>query len=97
MDQGYEVVKKYLDEIIIPYIKKDIDFNSDYKTKLQEMVQTDRKSVEYEVLKEYGEAHNKTFEVVVKIDGITYGKGIGKSKKEAEQMAALDAFNKSAR
>ena len=97
LDQGYNVVKKYLDSIIIPYIENDIDFNSDYKTKLQEYVQTDRKTVEYEIVKEYGEAHDKTFEVVVKIDGITYGKGIGKSKKEAEQMAALDAFNKSAR
>ena len=97
LDQGYDMVKKYIDTIIIPYIKKNIDFNSDYKTKLQEMVQSDKKSVEYEVVKEYGEAHNKTFEVIVRVDGITYGKGIGKSKKEAEQMAALDAFNKSAR
>ena len=97
LDQGYNVVKKYIDKIVIPYIKKDIDFNSDYKTRLQELVQTDRKSVEYEIVKEYGESHNKTFEVVVKVDGITYGKGKGKSKKEAEQMAALDAFNKSAR
>ena len=97
LDQGYDVAKKYIDTIIIPYIKKDIDFNSDYKTKLQEMVQSDKKSVEYVVVNEYGEAHNKRFEVVVKVDGITYGKGIGKSKKEAEQMAALDAFNKSAR
>ena len=97
LDQGYSVAKKYIDTIIIPYIKKDIDFNSDYKTKLQEMVQSDKKSVEYEVIRESGEAHNKTFEVVVRVDGITYGKGIGKSKKEAEQMAALDAFSKSAR
>lgn len=96
LDQGYSVAKKYIDTIIIPYIKEETDFNSDYKTKLQEVVQTDRKSLDYEVIKEYGEAHNKTFEVVVKIDGITYGKGIGKSKKEAEQMAALDALKKSA-
>ena len=34
--------------------------------------------------------------MVVKIDNIIYGKGIGKSKKEAEQNAALDALNKSA-
>lgn len=97
LDQGYQVAKKYIDDIIIPYIKEQQDFNIDYKTKLQEVVQTDRKSLEYEVTNEYGEAHNKTFEVVVKIDGITYGKGVGKSKKEAEQMAAADAFAKSAR
>lgn len=95
LDQGYEVAKIFVDAIVIPYIKNEADFNSDYKTKLQEVVQTGKKSLEYVTINEYGEAHNKTFEVVVKIDGITYGKGCGKSKKEAEQMAALDAFKKS--
>lgn len=97
LDQGYATAKKYVDAIVIPYILDEADFNSDYKTKLQELVQTDRKSVEYEVIKEYGEAHNKTFEVVVRVDNIIYGKGIGKSKKEAEQNAALEALKKSAR
>lgn len=97
LDQGYSVAKKYIDTIIIPYIKKEMDFNADYKTKLQELVQTGKKSVEYEVVKEYGEAHKKVFEVVVKIDNIIYGKGRGSSKKEAEQRAALDAYNKSHR
>lgn len=96
LDQGFGVAKNYVDEIIIPYIKNDINFNRDYKTLLQEYVQTDRRSLSYEVINEYGEAHKKTFEVVVKIDNIIYGKGIGKSKKEAEQMAAQDAYNKSA-
>ena len=96
LDQGYDVVKKYLDDIIIPYIKEKRDFNTDYKTMLQEAVQTTRRSLEYVLLDEYGEAHDKTFEMAVKIDNIVYGKGIGKSKKEAEQNAALDALNKSA-
>ena len=38
---------------------------------------------------------NTQSEMAVKIDDIIYGKGIGKSKKEAEQNAALDALNKS--
>lgn len=97
LDQGFDIVKKYIDTIIIPYIKKEMDFNADYKTKLQELVQTGKKSLEYEVVKEYGEAHKKVFEVVVKIDDIIYGKGRGSSKKEAEQRAALDAYNKSHR
>ncbi len=97
LDQGFMVAKKYLEDIIIPYIKKGTNFNMDYKTTLQEFVQTDRKSLEYEVIKESGEAHNKTFEVVVKIDDIIYGRGIGHNKKEAEQMAAKDAYFKSAK
>ena len=95
LDQGYEVVKKYLQDIIVPFIKEGWDFNTDYKTKLQEAVQTNKKSLEYVLIREYGEAHDKTFEMAVKIDNIIYGKGIGKSKKEAEQNAALDALNKS--
>lgn len=97
LDQGFDTAKKYIEDIIVPYIDKQIDFNVDYKTRLQELVQTGKKSLEYEVVKEEGEAHKKIFEVVVKIDNIIYGKGIGNSKKEAEQMAALDAYNKSAR
>ena len=97
LDQGFDIAKNYIDTIIIPYIKKHIDFNADYKTRLQELVQTGRKSLEYEVVKETGESHKKTFEVVVKIDDIIYGRGKGSSKKEAEQMAALDAYNKSCR
>ena len=97
LDQGFDTAKKYIEDIIVPYIDKQIDFNVDYKTRLQELVQTGKKSLEYEVVIEEGEAHKKIFEVVVKIDNIIYGKGIGNSKKEAEQMAALDAYNKSAR
>ena len=37
LDQGYEVVKKYLQDIIVPFIKESWDFNTDYKTKLQEL------------------------------------------------------------
>lgn len=97
LDLGFDVAKKFIDDIIIPYIKKDYNFNKDYKSLLQEFVQTDKKSLEYEVVNEYGMAHEKTFEVVVKIDNIVYGKGLGKSKKEAEQNAAFDAYQKSAR
>ena len=97
LQKGYEVAKDYIYQVVIPYIKKDFMFFDDYKTLLQEYVQTDKKSLEYVLVNEYGEAHKKTFEVEVQIDGITYGKGIGKSKKEAEQNAALDAYKKSAK
>ena len=95
LDQGFDVAKKYINTIVLPYIKKGKGFNLDYKTLLQEYVQTDKKTLVYEVINEYGMAHDKTFEVIVKVDGINYGKGKGKSKKEAEQNAAEDAYNKS--
>ena len=97
LTHGLDISKEYIYEIIVPYIEKDFIFLGDYKTLLQEYVQTDRKSLEYVIVKEYGEAHDKTFEIEVMIDGIVYGKGIGKSKKEAEQKAAFDAYKKSAK
>ena len=61
----------------------------------QEYVQADtRKAVEYKVINEKGPSHDKTFEVEVLFNNIVLGKGIGKSKKEAEQNAAKDALNK---
>ena len=97
LEKGFNTAKEYIYKIVIPYIESNYDFLSDYKTKLQELVQTDKKSLTYEVVKETGEAHNKTFYVEVKINDIVYGKGSGRSKKEAEQNAARDALNKSAR
>ncbi len=94
LDQGFDVVKEFINKIVIPYIKDNHEFMKDYKSKLQEMVQTDKKSLEYIVISETGPAHLKEFAVEVRIDGIVYGVGKGRSKKEAEQKAALDAFNK---
>ena len=63
LDQGFFTAQKFIEHIIVPYIEQDYDFNTDYKTKLQELVQTGKKSLEYEVVKESGLAHAKTFEV----------------------------------
>ncbi len=95
LDQGFLCVKKFIDEIVIPFIEEKHEFMKDYKSKLQEMVQTDKKSLEYNIISETGPAHDKKFIIEVKIDGIVYGVGEGKSKKEAEQNAAFDAFKKS--
>jgi ribonuclease III len=95
LDQGLEFVKKFIYTHVIPLIEDDkIDFFTDYKSLLQELVQTDKRSLEYVLTEETGPAHNKTFTVIVKIDNIIYGKGIAHSKKEAEQEAARDALNK---
>ena len=97
LDCGFLKAKEYADQIILPYIKEGAHFLGDYKSLLQEMIQTDRKSLSYELVRETGPAHDKTFTVNVIIDGIVYGTGIGKSKKEAEQKAAYDAYQKRAR
>lgn len=95
LDLGFDVVKRVLTNIIRPYIENpDTIFFSDYKSALQEFVQTSKKSLYYELIDEQGPSHNKEFTTVVKIDDIVYGKGIAGSKKESEQNAAKDALNK---
>ena len=95
LELGMEVVKKFILDQIVPYINAHVQFKFDYKSLLQEMVQTDKKSLDYVVVYENGPAHKKVFEIEVRIDGIVYGRGRGNSKKEAEQNAAKDAYQKS--
>lgn len=94
LEHGFSVAKKYALDIITPYIEKGVTFIHDHKSYLQEMVQTEKKSLEYVVTNEEGPAHNRVFSVDVIVDGIKFGTGVGKSKKEAEQNAAKDAISK---
>lgn len=95
IDLGYATARRTVLNIMVPYIENpDITFFSDYKSALQEYVQTEQKSLVYELVEELGPAHDRTFKVDVKIDDIVYGTGIGSSKKEAEQDAAKKALNK---
>ena len=97
LDQGYEFTRDFVLNIIIDYIDRGVDFLHDYKSTLQEFVQTVKKSIIYEVIDEKGPAHNKTFTSSVKIDGIVMGKGTAGSKKASEQEAARDALSKRAK
>ena len=98
VDLGYATVRKVILNIIVPYIEDPtISFFNDYKSTLQEYVQTEQKSIEYNLIKEDGPAHNRLFTVEVKIAGIVYGQGTGTSKKEAEQEAAKEAIKKMAK
>ena len=66
---------------------------SDFKTLLQEVVQKNpEEKVEYVLIGEEGPDHNKRFVVEVCLNSQVIGKGKGKSKKEAEQLAAKEAL-----
>lgn len=97
LDCGLNTCKEYINEVVIPFVESNEGFFKDYKTLLQELVQTDKKSLEYVLVDSSGEAHDKVFKVNVVVDNIVLGTGIGKSKKEAEQKAAKEAINKCAR
>ena len=67
--------------------------SEDYKTMLQELVQRrPNQKIGYELLSESGPDHDKTFRFRVTINGQAVGEGSGRSKKEAEQMAAKQAL-----
>lgn len=97
LEKGLDVVKQLFNDLIVPYIKHHDDFLKDYKSLLQESVQTVKKSVTYKLIDESGPAHHKEFKVEVIIDDLVYGVGIGNSKKEAEQNAAKEAYQKRAK
>ena len=95
LDLGYATARKTVLQIIVPYIENpNITFFSDYKSALQEYVETVQKSLTYNLIKEEGPAHERVFTVEVEVDNIIYGIGIGQSKKEAEQEAAKEALKK---
>ena len=98
LDTGTSEVKKILEKYVFPNISISEEYHKDYKSTLQELIQAEnRKSVNYEVIKEEGPAHNKTFTVAVFFEKVKLGEGVGHSKKEAEQHAAKEALEKLAK
>ena len=91
LDSGWEVAKDYvIRQLAAEFQNAKIGKNlKDFKTTLQEFIQRDpTKKIEYVELGSSGPDHMKVFECAAKIDGKIYGKGKGKSKKIAEQVAA---------
>ena len=94
LDAGLEQAKSF----IMSRVLKDAEISEehrsqDYKTVLQELVQ--RKAdqhIAYELIGESGPDHNKRFTFRVSINGVSAGEGTGRTKKEAEQMAANQAL-----
>ena len=64
----------------------------DFKTRLQERAARRRLHVRYHVVQEQGPDHDKTFEIAAHIGDREYARGVGKTKKEAEQRAAESAL-----
>ena len=92
LDGGMESAKKFVLKYIDEAIKKHQSIK-DYKTMLQEVVQRNPGEViEYVLVGETGPDHDKRFEVEVHLNSNVIGRGIGKSKKRAEQEAAREAL-----
>lgn len=90
---AFKVVKRQFGPLIRRATQQDII--RDYKTRLQEESQTRFQAVpRYELISENGPDHDKTFSITILIKNQPYGSGSGKSKKQAEQMAAREALEK---
>lgn len=96
VDKGLKEVYKIVEKIVFPVIIKNLHKeDNDYKSKLQELLQSDKRSLRYEIISESGPAHDKEFIARVFMDdSINMGDGKGRSKKEAEQNAAFAALQK---
>lgn len=94
LDQGIEKAKEFLTLTVFPYIESKTVFFYDYKSTIKEYGDAEDVEVSYELLEEHGAPHDKTFVMRILIDGVDYGHGVGKSKKEAEQLAACKAIDK---
>lgn len=96
LDSGSrEAVEKFLMPRVIPEIKQFVENgkNKDYKTLLQQIVQQERGEIlEYVLVGEEGPDHAKIFTVEARLNSNVIGHGKGKSKREAEQMAAKEAL-----
>lgn len=97
LDGGYEEAKKLIRGLLkdkIDAILSSGQFH-DFKTELQEKTQMLFGSIpEYKIIKQEGQEHKKIFTVEVYIAGEKYGEGRGKSKKEAETLAAREALGR---
>ena len=91
-DQAFEIVKKFF----IPYID-EVTSLKDYKSLLQEKLQSEKRTIRYEIVRDEGPANDKIFEAVVYMDEILMGRGMCKTKKEAQQNAAKNALEKEAK
>jgi ribonuclease III len=94
LDLGLDKVKEFLFETVIPHIENEDIFFYDYKSEIKQLCDQDCLVITYELIKEEGKPHNKTFTMAAMINGEKYGTGTGGSKKEAEQNAARVALSK---
>ena len=92
LDGGMEAVRPIIRALILDK-EREKAADRDYKTALQELVQrTPGAAVSYRLVRESGPDHCRSFEMEASVDGRVIGTGAGRTKKEAEQMAAKAAL-----
>jgi len=94
LDAGYEPARAVIERQFAPDVEEHLTVGlRDYKTRLQELTQRlFRETPAYTLVEESGPDHAKRFASEITIGGRTCGRGVGRSKKMAEQAAAADAL-----
>lgn len=94
LDGGLEPTRRLIQRLILDR-EREKAVDRDYKTALQERVQRSPGScVTYQLVQEIGPDHCRVFVMEVSVDGSPVARGEGRTKKEAEQMAARYALEK---
>lgn len=94
LDSGIESAREFVLPFVIEMLEHDDSLSfKDYKTILQEIIQQNpEEKLVYKLVGEKGPDHDKRFVVEVLLNSNVIGKGQGRSKKTAEQMAAKEAL-----
>jgi ribonuclease III len=93
LEHGLKPVRGPIAEAFGDEIARSIADGPDPKTRLQELVASRGQVASYQTLAAVGPPHDRTFEVVALVDAEIVGRGTGRSKKDAEQAAALEALS----
>jgi ribonuclease III len=91
---GFERVAAAVAAAFVPRIELVSETRLDFKSALQELLARRGARVSYDVIREAGPPHDRTFEVAALLDGKQVGRGSGRSKKAAEQAAAEEALER---
>ena len=97
LDGGIRTARRIIRSTLMEAIETSStdEHRRDYKSALQERTQArERLTPIYNIIREEGQDHDKTFLAQAVIGDTVIGEGSGKSKKEAEQAAALDALGR---
>lgn len=91
---GFERTAKAVAAAFEARIEHAAETRIDFKSALQEALAQRRARVSYEVIAESGPPHRRTFEVEAIVESERVGRGVGRSKKAAEQAAAEQALKR---
>ena len=93
LDKGLTIVEKVILDLWKNQIKESVITQVDAKTKLQELtLKNFKKLPTYKLISNTGPRHMPSFKVGVKLPDTKYFFGLGKSKKDAEQNAAIECL-----